>query len=647
MPTENIEQQLTNALDNSNNKQVENIIEQNPVETSKILPENSPLQNEAEEVVDGDKRTDRVDDEVVKESIDDYHTPGGFLNRNQDGMLKDEVIDNDFFANYANTMLGGNGVTEDTLKPTSSIYSTPKIDRASHSDYINGKIDRNEYMNQLRNQSSQAGEALKRASKMMDDERERYANEGGQFNRGHVGAYALPAGNAKNFADSRLNEMNEGFADIDAKAYSKNYKPEFYEGENDLTISDMPKVEEIIEKEPEIIKEEVPEDNPIYKEAEQVTDGDERTSEANNEKVEEGIKNDNDIDWDAIEAKWYAEHEAIANPPSEYKDEFGREVPDFVSNDEALSEDFDNADELYDYLMNNGYGDDVFDPGLEDLNQYVDDINDKTVIDTKAPEVNENDFVKSDVLPSADNVLELKPDEQKEAIEENAPEEEKEETKKLIKLLSGNSKSITGGSNVPSEKTDISTKQQSSNIQSAGKNILGNVGASSGITSSKIPSVKEEKKPAAPGSTASKAGGGSMPVANEGKYAAVSHSNGGSMSSGSAGSGMFGKVGTLGRGGAITSKKANLPGGESKGGSSVLRSPQGAKNSSTDMNVLSLRDKIIAKSKAWPGQRLDKDGLLIVVRDDNRVFINRQLFENFIKDNPNSVQQLRQIVDKY
>lgn len=239
--------------------------------------------------------------------------------------------------------------------------------------------------------------------------------------------------------------------------------------------------------------------------------------------------------------------------------------------------------------------------------------------------------------------------------DETIPEEEKEETKKrrhnILKHLKGimpkgNSKQITGGSNVPSEKTDISTDQVSSNVQSAGKDILGNIGASSGITASKIPSVKEENKPTA-GSTASKAGGGSMPVANEGNYSAVSHSNGGNMLSGSAGSGMFGKVGILGKGGAITSKKANLPGGESKGGSSVLQSPQGVKNSSTDMNILSLRDKIIAKSKTWPGQKLDKDGLLIVVKDDNKVSINGQLFENFIKDNPKSIQYLRQILDRY
>lgn len=509
---------------------IEDKIESNPEEAAVSLPEGSDIQKEAEQAIDGGKDAE-VRNDVVEEAI--KKEPGAFLN-------------NDFFANYANTMLGGNGVTEDTLKPTGSIYSTPKIDRASHSDYVNGKIDRNEYMSQLSNQSSQAGEALKKASKMMDDERERYANEGGQFNRGHVGAYALPAGNAKNFADNRLNEMNEGFADIDAKAYSKNYKPEFYEGEDDLTISDMPKVEEIVEKEPEIIKEEVPEDNPIYKEAEQVTDGDERTSEANNEKVEEGIKNDSGIDWDAIEAKWNAEHEAIANSSSEYKDEFGREVPDFASNDKALSEYFNNTDELYDYLIDNGYGDDVFDPGLEDQNQYVDDINDKTIVDTKAPEVDENDFVKSDVLPSADNVLELKPEEQDavtEAIEEAAPEEEKETYFGML----GIPHRQFGGSSHSSVNANNNEQYKLDRLNHAGAASLGRLGGfstGSGSVSPGTVSTGISKPHNMTEHVSSRAGGGSIPkspnaAANSqvGSRAGNSNngfitSNGGNISSG-------------------------------------------------------------------------------------------------------------------
>lgn len=478
MPTEenkNIEHQLTNALDNSNDKQVENIIEQNPVETSKILPENSPLQKEAEEVVDGDKRTDEVDNEVIEESIDDYHTPGGFLNQNQDGMLTED-----------NERLSEDFENVDDLYKY--LIDWDKVDVSKP------KEDHSEWENEPDFDTS--------------------------YWDASMGENPLPEGERPNF--------HEGDEAID-KMQERLDRDEDFAGPDELPAT----YEQIVEPEKEL-----------------------------------ALTNDNELD----------------------------SVDD---NELAFIEDARNA----------GFSWEVIDDQIDDA---VD--NDETI-----------------------------------------PEEEKEETKErrhsivkqlMGKLLSGNSKSITGGSNVPSEKTDISVSQPSSNIQSAGKNILGNVGASSGITSSKIPSVKEEKKPTA-GSTASRAGGGSMPVANEGNYAAVSHSNGGNMSSGSAGSGMFGKVGILGKGGAITSKKANLPSGESKGGSSVLQSPQGAKNSSTDMNILSLRDKIIAKSKTWPGQKLDKDGLLIVVKDGNKVSVNGQLFENFIKDNPKSIQQLRQIVDKY
>lgn len=45
----------------------------------------------------------------------------------------------------------------------------------------------------------------------------------------------------------------------------------------------------------------------------------------------------------------------------------------------------------------------------KDIDNIID--NDDTIIDENAPQVNEADFVKSDILPSADNVIELKRDE--------------------------------------------------------------------------------------------------------------------------------------------------------------------------------------------------------------------------------------------
>lgn len=694
----NIEQQLTSALDNSNDKQVENIIENNPVETSKILPENSPLQNEAKEVTDGDKRTDRVDNKVIKDSIDDFHTPGGYLNQNQNGKLKEDIIDDNFFENFAKGLKSTENADKyqadnpDEINYPAlqewadSVEDDPAIAEravAYSLDDVKDKKDFDSYKWAQQKDYDAAQAKLDRASNLM-----KKASEGDEFNNDYrraAGSISFPAGAARARAEKNINvanalqntEMDDATfaAALKDKQLIRDLKGMPIEQDRIDRIGmfidsyraaaankDTKKAEQLIEENPDIAVEALPEGTNAHEEAAQIFDGDARTDEVNNERLSEDFENVDDlynylIDWDKVNVYGPEEnHSEWENEPdfdtSYWDASMGEnplpegERPNLHEGDEAIDkmqeridrdEDFAGPDELpatYDQFV---------EPGKE----------------LALTNGNELDSVDANELASIEDARnagfswEIIDGQIDEAVDndETIPEDEKEKTKKrrhkLIKLLSGNSKSIKGGSNVPSEKTDISTKQQSSNIQSAGKNILGNVGASSGVTASRVPSIKEEKKPAASGSTASKAGGGSMPVANEGNYSAVSHSNGGNMSSGSAGSGMFGKVGTLGKGGSIASKKSTLPGGESKGGSSVLQSPQGAKNSSIDMNILSLRDKIIAKSKTWPGQRLDKDGMLIVVRDDNRVFINKQLFENFIKDNPKSVQYLRQIVDKY
>lgn len=60
----------------------------------------------------------------------------------------------------------------------------------------------------------------------------------------------------------------------------------------------------------------------------------------------------------------------------------------------------------------------------EKVEQDIDNIidNDNTVIDENAPQVNEADFVKSDVLPSADNVIELKQEEPL-PVDDSVPEQ--------------------------------------------------------------------------------------------------------------------------------------------------------------------------------------------------------------------------------
>ena len=260
---------------------IEDTIESNPEQAAASLPEGSDIQKEAEQAIDGGKDAE-VRNDVVEEAI--KKEPGAFL-------------DNDFFANYANKMLGGNGVTEDTLKPTGSIYSTPKIDRADHSGYRNGKVSKEDYKKQLEKQLDQSNTALSKASQMMHDERDRVEAEGGQFNRGHVGAYAFPAGSAKAIAEKKLAELDtDEFTDADAKYYA-----------NNATFDDL---------------------------ADDLTYGEDYTRETADS-----------IDWDKV--KEYAPGE----DPYYKVDDFDPNAPDYVPNDSAdvwthKDEDFAGPDEL-------------------------------------------------------------------------------------------------------------------------------------------------------------------------------------------------------------------------------------------------------------------------------------------------------------
>lgn len=65
---------LGEALDSGDKDTVEEIIEEHPEEAVSVLPEDSPLQKEAEQVMDGDERTTEVNDDVVEEALQDYTT---------------------------------------------------------------------------------------------------------------------------------------------------------------------------------------------------------------------------------------------------------------------------------------------------------------------------------------------------------------------------------------------------------------------------------------------------------------------------------------------------------------------------------------------------------------------------------------------
>ena len=172
----------------------------------------------------------------------------------------------------------------------------------------------------------------------------------------------------------------------------------------------------------------------------------------------------------------------------------------------------------------------------EKVEQDIDNIinNDDTVVDENAPQVNEADFVKSDILPYADNVLELKqeeplpvddsipeqvvdeqsvidngledqnqytdtidlePEEKEtvaEAIEEVVPEEEKETYFGMLGLPHRGLSSSNSASSVKDDEFKLNK------LNNAGSAILGNVGTSLTTPSGSVSttSVSSDNKPA-------------------------------------------------------------------------------------------------------------------------------------------------------
>lgn len=69
-PSANIVDNLKEALDKGDTKEVENIIEEHPEESKEALPEDTPIQEEAKQITDDtDKRNDEVNNEVVEDFV--------------------------------------------------------------------------------------------------------------------------------------------------------------------------------------------------------------------------------------------------------------------------------------------------------------------------------------------------------------------------------------------------------------------------------------------------------------------------------------------------------------------------------------------------------------------------------------------------
>lgn len=179
---------------NEENKVIENAVETYPEEAKQAAQEvgATALQNEAEQVGDGDKRTDEVSNKAVEQTVD-------------------LGIGDDFFANFANKIKAEKDYTDEEKKALGfgSAYATPKISKADHNAWRKGLISDDEYRKQLEQSKKDGQNALKKASDMMLEERERSENEGLPFNRARAGAYAFPGGRAVSVADKKLAELND------------------------------------------------------------------------------------------------------------------------------------------------------------------------------------------------------------------------------------------------------------------------------------------------------------------------------------------------------------------------------------------------------------------------------------------------------
>lgn len=298
---------------------------------------------------------------------------------------------------------------------------------------------------------------------------------------------------------------------------------------------DASSLEQVTESNPEAVQEALP-NTPIAEEARQITDdSDARNNEVNNQAAEETVDRISD-DFETVDDLYnYLENSGMGWNNGRV-DDVDLNGPDFPvdNNVYAKDEDFVGPDEVVDY-------------GLEDQNQYPTGIgnSDETVAQENVPEVNENDFVKSDVLPSADNVLELKPEEQEvvtEAIEENVPEDEKETYFGMLgiphrKLGSFSPSSVNAGNE--QYKLDRLNRAGASSLGRLGGFSVGSGSISPGTAPTSISKPRVMSEP-----ISSRAGGGNIPKspnaaanAQVGSRAGNSNngfvtSNGGNISSG-------------------------------------------------------------------------------------------------------------------
>lgn len=381
------------------------------------------------------------------------------------------------------------------------------------------------------------------------------------------------------------------------------------------------KIENYVEENPEEAKE-VFKGTSLANEAKQITDDpDKRNNEVNNEAVEEFVGllgkrpnlhgNDKAIDkmQERIDNLNNSKDEDFLGP-DEYIDENGEVQTDVNWKPENADEDFAGPDEL---------------PSLR--NTEVSTIPNNEV--AEIPQTDEN-YISPEIEYSIE-----------ETRTPGKPKEIEDDSHivgiNLPKLKFPNTgTTFDAPSTIDVNNTELNKERLSTAGASTPKSVLGNIGTST-LSSSKV--TNEENKDENGniiGSSASKA-----PTYDKNSPEEISKAiTMRNTSHPHEQTNMFTQRGMMNgpKVGSIKSGNVKLPSGEVKKEPSKLNAPK------EDFNLISLKDKIIAKSRQWPDATLNTDDFKIKVVDNDKVFINRQLLETAVKNDPQLIKKISNIV---
>lgn len=362
---------------------------------------------------------------------------------------------------------------------------------------------------------------------------------------------------------------------------------------NSLQKGDEQEAESLIEENPEIANEALPENTESKEEAEQITEepGNTTNNEVNNEEIKEDIKAEQQglIDWDKV--KVYE--------PGEDATGYGIQKESFDPRvEENLNYDYDQnipQDDTFESSITNAIPDfspeidelsDVVDYGLEDQNQYGADLpsEDETIIDEKMSNtepLSDDNFEPAPEAPYADNVVQLK--QQKEQLDKELEEAEAEPvTDKESAIRKQNrvkmARAAIANFHASNPSFESQTQQSDESVSTGGRVSpsagIGNIGGgTSGHGSmSSFKSTKPDNIV-----TQSHTGGGSAPVTiksnDNGKITSVSSSR--PASNGGLTSGSFGLMASK-KNGTIKVSKSSLPngGGHTSSGNTDMDMPE-------------------------------------------------------------------------